>query len=413
MKKKEVVKGELNVGLVTPYFDPTLASGIGGFEYHLCRGLIKLGHNVTVYTSNKSAPPAFARRTFNTGTYKEDGLTVKRYKILLEPKARNSGFPILPGVFSALLRDDIDVINACSHEQPLTFGAFIIAWKRRIPFTFIHWGYDYPPGITGYILFSAERTILQPLFLFTKKIIAGAEVSRKFLIKMLGVPEKRVALVKHDSPDTDLFNPQKIHRTEARRYLNLKDEWVILSIAKLYKAKGLDYLIKAFASIKNKLPEEKFKVVILGIGPEKDNLEKLAQKLGVSKDLLLLDIKVDHKDMPKIYAAANVFVLPTLSQQGSLVINEALLMKLPVIATRIGAIPKIIRENETGVLVPPANSEALAEAILRIHDNPNFSKRIGIKGRKFTEKNYNYLQMARDTLKVYNELINKGPNPPL
>lgn len=393
----------LNIGYVVPYFNPN----IGSFEYNLCKGLAKLGHNVTLYTSEriKSSSNRTKKDFLQKGISLMEGFTVKRFRTFLEPRVRISGFPFVPGIPLALLNEDLDVIHAASHEQPCSLEALVVAKKRNIPFTYTHWAYHYPPGWMKYALFSLERTFFRPLWSSTKKIIATSGVAKNFLMMAFGVPENRIALVNGGAIDTDLFNPANVSKTKARERMSIQDEWTVLSVANLHEGKGLDHLIRAFALVQKKRRKAKLKLIIIGKGPEKENLIKLALDLGLRKNFSLFDISIPYRQMPWIYAAADVFALPTLSEQVGRVLIEAMSMQVPVIATHIGGIPDNVKHGETGLLVAPRDERQLAEAILKLYDEKEFFIKIGLNGRRFVENNSDYLQMAKQTVQVYEDLL--------
>jgi glycosyltransferase involved in cell wall biosynthesis len=392
----------MRIGFIGPYFNPR----IGSYELNLFKALTKLGHQVTVYTTEDEYPPNFRIRKSVSSKLNVHGFVVKRFKTLLELKVLSSGFPIAPSIFNAIARDKPDVIHAASHEQPLTLLAFLSAKKLKIPFTYTHWCYHYPNAFYGrFWLFVAEHTVFFPIWKYTKKIIAGSLVGKKYLKNILGVPEKRIALINGGAIDIDLFNVSNYDKRNMKAKFGLKeDDWVILTVARLHKAKGLNYLIRAFALIKEELHSANFKLIIVGQGPEKSNLLQLTRKLGISKSVVFVDKEIAYDEMPKIYTIGDVFVLPTLSEQVGRVIIEALAMSLPVVATDVGGIREVIKNLETGLLVSTKNAEGLAKEILHLYEDENLRRKVGIAGRQLVEKSFNYLNMARETLKVYKEI---------
>jgi glycosyltransferase involved in cell wall biosynthesis len=150
-------------------------------------------------------------------------------------------------------------------------------------------------------------------------------------------------------------------RLQLRAQLRIADtESVILTIGRLSREKGHADLLRAVAQ----LPASRaWKLVVVGIGPEKEALEALASGLGIRERVVFAGF---HKDVSAFYGIADLVVLPSHSEGSSNVLLEAMMTRVPIVATNIGGTPEILSDENTGLLVPVSEAPALAAAIDRL-----------------------------------------------
>ena len=168
-------------------------------------------------------------------------------------------------------------------------------------------------------------------------------------------PKKGIKLV-HNGIDIDEL--KFLDKDAARNELNLpKGDYVIGAIANFYKPKGLPYLIEVMGDIDNK------KLAIIGDGKERKNLEAIIKEKGLEEKVILLGRKENASQYLKAF---NVFVLPSVKEGFPWSILEAMAAKVPVIATRVGAIPEIITHKENGLIIEPKEPRQIVEALNEI-----------------------------------------------
>lgn len=175
-------------------------------------------------------------------------------------------------------------------------------------------------------------------------------------------------------------------------------EKVILCVAELHKRKGQKYLIEATHLLQLQIPE--IKLVFVGDGPARKQYEAVARKLG--NRVLFLG---HRKEVAQLMAASDLFVLPSIREAFGLVILEASALELPVIASRVGGISEIIEDNKTGLLVPPENSRALADALSLLLKDPAHAAKLAKNARRRIETQFGAARMAEDTAAVYDECL--------
>jgi glycosyltransferase involved in cell wall biosynthesis len=153
---------------------------------------------------------------------------------------------------------------------------------------------------------------------------------------------------------------------------NLRDEFLgeskgplILTVARLVWFKGLDTLIDAFPMVLKK--HQAAKLIIVGDGELRADLEAQANRLGISDCVLFTG---ERDDVPDLLSAADLFVLPSVSEGLPISILEAMASKLPIVATNVGGIPELVIDGETGRLVNSGDVEGLSQALLSVLNAP-------------------------------------------
>lgn len=177
-------------------------------------------------------------------------------------------------------------------------------------------------------------------------------------------------------------------------------EPIIGCVARLEPVKGLEYLIEGARILVNQ--GERFKLIIVGGGSDEDRLKQLAKTLKV-------DVKFTGQvtNVNDYYREFDIFVLPSLLEPQGIAPIEAMRARLPVIATRVGGLPEVVLDGETGLLVPPANPEALADAMRILLRDRDLRVRYGIAGRERFLRNFSVGRMKREITCIYHEIMEK------
>ena len=171
---------------------------------------------------------------------------------------------------------------------------------------------------------------------------------------------------------------------------------LVLTVARLDEQKGLAHLLDAAAL----LPEAAF--AIAGDGPERDRLEARASSHGVSARVRFLG---HRDDVASLLAAADLFVLPSLNEGLPLAAMEAMLAAVPVVATDAGGTGEVVRDDVTGLLVPPADPRALADAIRSLLRDPARAARLASAGRDVVEREHSARAMVAAMSRLYDQVL--------
>lgn len=181
----------------------------------------------------------------------------------------------------------------------------------------------------------------------------------------------------------------------------------ILYVGRLVERKGVKYLIQAFAKIKNDIDA---RVWIVSTGPEMEALKKLAEELKLTDKIDFMG-KISAQELDQCYQNADVFVLPAVidakgdTEGLGVVLIEALTYKLPVIASSVGGIVDIIKDNETGILVPEKDADALANALLKVLKDEQYAQSLGEKGYQFVNEKYNWNTITDQIINLFTKTL--------
>jgi glycosyltransferase involved in cell wall biosynthesis len=175
---------------------------------------------------------------------------------------------------------------------------------------------------------------------------------------------------------------------------------VVICVGRLVANKGQDYLIRAAKEVMARFPRTMF--LLVGDGPTRSELGELVVQLGLDNHVKLLG---ERSDVPALLASADVFVLPSFWEGISLAVLEAMAAAKPVVATAVGGNPDVVKENETGLLVPVKDVKALTEAICYLLANPTLATQMGRQGAAQVTERFDFQKIARDTEHVYDELL--------
>lgn len=195
------------------------------------------------------------------------------------------------------------------------------------------------------------------------------------------------------------------------------DEWTfvkkttpacnLLTVSRLVKKKGTIYLLQALSSLQHTLPT--LHLHIAGDGPETPILKTYCRQAGLENRVTFLGY-IEHADLQSYYHKADILVQPSVidvdADRDGLpnVILEAMATGTPVIASAISAIPEVITHEHTGILVPPAAPELLAQAILHLIHSPELHSRISYNARKFLEEHLSIQQSTQQLLTLFSNI---------
>ncbi len=173
----------------------------------------------------------------------------------------------------------------------------------------------------------------------------------------------------------------------------------ILFVGTLEKVKGIEYLIDAFGKIKNEFPQ--FQLVIIGEGSELKNLKWQIANLKLENKVEFKG-KLPLKETKNIMKNCYCLVLPSLSEGLGRVLMEAMALGKPIIGSRVGGIPDLIKDNQNGFLFEKGNSDDLAKKLRILLKNRNFAIKMGQKGREFVENNFSNQKYIENYVKMIN-----------
>jgi glycosyltransferase involved in cell wall biosynthesis len=177
-------------------------------------------------------------------------------------------------------------------------------------------------------------------------------------------------------------------------------------VGRLSSEKDVQTLLRAMALVVQRRPS--FRLAIAGDGPCAADLKMLSESLGLGPHVQFLG---EVRDVPALYSQASMFILSSVTEGLPLTVLEAMACGLPVVATRVGGTPEAVVDGTTGVLVPPGEPAALAEAILRIAADDELARRMGAAGRRRAEANSDVRTMVGRYESLYQEILGRERAP--
>jgi phosphatidylinositol alpha-1,6-mannosyltransferase len=199
--------------------------------------------------------------------------------------------------------------------------------------------------------------------------------------------------------DPDRFRPGLDPAPAAARY-RIPPGRYLLTVGRLVPHKGCDTALEALAVIRRRHPD--VRLVLVGRGPDRSRLEPLTRRLGLESAVSILS-EVPDSDLPALYAGAAVYV--GLSREEGLDVEgfgialaDAAAAAVPVVAGASGGTGDAVRDGETGFRVSPRDPGAVADAVLRLLENPDLANRLGLAGRRWVETYLNWDRVVADLI---------------
>jgi lipopolysaccharide heptosyltransferase II len=347
----------------------------GGVEtgtVDLAKELVKNGHKAVVIS--------------NGGRMVKDLISIGAYHYQL-PVHEKSLFAILSSVTrikEIIEREDIDIVHARSRVPAIS--AFFAARSKGIPFITTCHGYY-------------SKHIFSRIMGWGKLVIVPSNVVARHMLSNFKVPLERIRLIPR-GVDLDKFIYSMRQCDTGKRV------YQIAVIGRITPIKGHIYLIRAMAKVARIIPNSK--LYIVGNPPAskpkyKQELEILVKRLSLSRHV---EFSGDCDDIPQRLKDINLLIVPSIGEETfGRVIIEAQASGVPVIASRIGGIVDIIKDNDNGILVNPRDYAGLADAMIRVIKDQQLQKRLSENARAFIEKNLTLEHMYKKTMKVYKEAV--------
>jgi len=360
-----------------------VAGGIENVVRFLAEGMVRLGHEVHVVTSTYGAKDRPREEVVN-------GVYIHRVKAV-RPRYPDLTYP---------LEYPIDLKNADvvhGHSQNSLFTVKIVEKAKKfgaktvLHFMAIDAYKDHPNLLIRLLAPYYGKWILKiAIEISDIKLVKSRRdeniLRNRYRIDTIYVP---------DGVPDDLFKKPNM-ADEFRNKHGIHDPFVVY-IGRLHRLKGVDVLIKAMSIVVGEVPD--LKAVIIGPGDQRP-YRNLAYKLGVEKNVLFFGFVDENTKIDALDASA-ALVLPSVCnyvEVFSLAISEAWARGKPVIASAIGEIPYRVKHMVNGILVPPRNPKALAEAIIAVANDEKLSRKLGENGRRSV---ISWNEIVQTLLKVY------------
>lgn len=370
---------------------PTSPGGAGLVVYNLAVQMAKRGHEIYVFTTAQNEDDSISRYGNITIIRYKSNFTIGQGPIALKHLTKP--------FFSSI---DLDIAHSHIGNLPAPIGGAIYAKRKNVPFVITHHGdwigdygtfcrragvFFYNHLLCNWLCSQSDRIIA-----LSKSHLAGSKVLRKY--------QDRTTIIPNGINPRDFEIPQS--QDDCKTTLNLPlDTKIVLFLGSLTPRKGPQILLNAMKSVIRRHPDTY--LVLSGSGSLKENLIETATTTSL-KDSVIFTGYVPENLKSSYYRAADIFVLPSLSEAFPLTLLEAGAAGLPIIATDVGGISDILHDGINGYIAKTGDSEDLADKILSLLGDDELREEMGKKGQMLA-KQYSWEKVTEETEKVYLDLI--------
>jgi glycosyltransferase involved in cell wall biosynthesis len=292
--------------------------------------------------------------------------------------------------------DHIDIVETVGQGDAMFWGRVAARFAgARVVISTIHSTYD----AAGKAVVCRMNRVLTPI---TDAYLTVANKQKEHLVSAEGIPNRKSVVI-YNGVDHTLFDPQKFDSHTVRARLGLDDgDRVFGIVAALRPEKAHTVLLDATRLVVDKLPEAK--LVIVGDGPERANIERHISSLGISRSVLMTGAR---SDIPPLLSAFDVAVLCSYTEAFPISVLEYMAAGKPVVATRVGGMEEVTQEGETAFLVPPGAAPELADSILQLLTDDEAARRMGRAGRARAMDQFGIDKMMKARERLYQDLLSR------
>jgi len=362
----------MRIAIVVLYFPPKWIGGTEITTYELAEHLARRGHEIHIITTQDEGQ---SKESY------EKGFHIHR---VFKPKIKNAGILFFwTNVLKILHEIEADIV----HAQSLGNAVPAVIYKKikKVPYTV--WGQGLDVNMPGWFIKKTAKTCLAN----ADAIIALSDNMKKRMQLMSG----REVIVIPNGIDLTKYE-------EGRRKQKPHGKSIIY-VGRLHAVKGVQYLLEAMSVVHRKVPQAE--LVIVGDGDDRTSLEILTDELGIRECVKFVGM-VPHEQVADWMYNADVFVLPSISEGFPLVALEAMACGLPIVATRVGVLPEIIKDGMNGFLVDTESPYEIADKLLTIMQSDELYEKMSANCIINVER-FSWNNVAENIEGVYQEIIAK------
>lgn len=376
---------------VCPAFSPYR----GGVETHveeISKRLAMAGFDVKIYSTDPSGKLPKRQNKSNLEIFRFRSLSPKRV------------YFFAPELYRALAKaEDVDIIHAHGYPNFPALASAAAKSRNKKPFVFTphYGGYDVQTMGTGIWRIFAKKaynlSVGKYIMSRADAVVTVGKLERKAVKEKFGVESERIRYI-----------PNGVNAGRFQKSANKRDKKTILYVGRLEKYKGVHFLLKAFKKLEVIHPDAE--LVIVGSGPYKEELVRLANCLNFTRNVKFLE-NVPEESLTQLYESSSVFVALSQYEGQPISLVEAMASGLPVVATNVGAIPELIRDQETGILLSfPPEEKILVKHLGLLLGNEDFSRKIGEEARRTILSTFSWDRTVNELIDLYDEVHNDGNN---
>lgn len=357
-----------------------------------------MGHEVTIFISDAYEP--VEPSNLSDGRTRVKYLETKLGKVF--PPAY---IPFTPALADEISSTDFDVVQSGEFFQWGTVLASKAAKKNNVPF--IIWQeMDINPQFPGDILQTTyNRTYGRLVSRRTSAFVPRSESARRYLLS-LGISPDIIAPIIHTGVDTEVFHP--LEDGDLKERFGVRPESpLILSVGRLHPNKGFDILIEALSDVREKIPN--VSLAIKGSGPQKAQLERLIDRLGLRANVRIITEHLSRKRMNELYNASDFIAISSRIDLFPFSAMESLACAKPVVSTYGRAVAHdIIGEHGTGILVSDGSRRGFVDAMVHLIRNPKIRHEMGRRALNLCHQQFDLNVVSGQFCDIYNEVASQG-----
>lgn len=407
----------MNIALLTNEYPPHIYGGAGVHVEYLTRELANLEggkHAIEVL--------CFGEQKEQKGNLKVQGIDPKfNFSAAADPRHKKVFDPLLRNLEMAGSLVKADVVHC--HTWYSHFGGCLV--KQLFDAILVLTTHSLEPHRpwkaeqlgTGYQVSSwIEKTAYQN----ADGVVAVSESMKREVQALYGVQSEKIRVI-HNGIDLQQYQPRRDHSVLERHHINPEVPYVLF-VGRITRQKGILHLVNAIPFFKKGI-----QIVLCAGAPDTPEIgvemkQLVEQAKGLTKNSVIwIEEMLPREETIALYSQAAVFICPSVYEPFGIINLEAMACETPVVASKVGGIPEVVIDAETGYLIPiqarsladpePIEKEKfsrdLAEAVNRILETPTLAKSMAIKGRERVEKLFSWTAIARQTLEFYEQLLKK------
>lgn len=391
----------MNIGTVIPWFPSPSVEGSfhGNFQHRQSKKLVEMGHKVVVMSIQRPGMPKF-ETIDGILVYRLPSYTIRSIRYDVPNFVRLTRF-----IFDICKSHGLNLLEFFSSDFLTSIPAIYIKRKIDLPTVVV------VNGLPGISWFSGSLVVDRIGWIYTnlvgKRIMKSADGLRLLQnslyddLPKFGIDRNKMKTI-HQGVDINIFYPR--HDNSVRVGLGLSEEdFVVLYVGRLVKPaemKGTRYLIEA---AKELIPEySNLKLVFVGDGDGRAQNEEWAR--SIKSNVVFTGYR---QDVYSCMSAANVLVLPSLSEGCPVVVLEAGACGIPVIASRVGAVPELIDDGRTGIIIRSRSVSEIKQALVQLMQEPSLGQRMGEQARTRIGKEFTWDVICKKLEGFYQEVISK------
>ncbi|HEY8531603.1 MAG TPA: glycosyltransferase family 4 protein [Limnochorda sp.] len=387
----------LRVLMLSWEYPPRVIGGLARAVCGLSRALVARGAEVTVLTLGEGGSP-----------FREEDRGVEVIRV-------RTGFPSTQELIPTVTHFNFDLIQAAlplmerpfdlihAHDWLVAYAARTLKHGYRLPLVATLHATEH--GRNQGLHTPLQRYIHDMEWTLTYeawRVILCSEAMREEACRLFNLPGDKALVLPNGIEPDEVMVPEGEDLAAFRLAHAAPDQPMILAMGRLVPEKGFHVLLDAFRLVLERTL--KAKLVIAGEGPQRRALEEQAARLGIAQHVYFKGF-VNDPVRNRLLRVADVAVFPSLYEPFGIVALEAMMAGLPVVAARSGGLAEVVEHGETGLLVPPDDAGALADALVPLLVSPGLREHLGRKGQERARSRFGWTRVAERTLELYTRVL--------